>query len=160
MENLIKIHLKNRDDYKNKYNNQILSYDLSNYILEELTGIDTKEKIKFIISSDFYMDSIEKNNLVEMIRNYFGPDISETLNFAKKQKYINYILLLISTITIIVYSILKVKILNQFIIIFGWVLLQEVICNFLYKAIENHHIISKRKQIVNAKIIFEDKNKS
>ena len=53
MENIIKIHLKEKDDYKNKYNEDILSYQLSNYILEELKGIDIKEKIKFSISSNF-----------------------------------------------------------------------------------------------------------
>ena len=53
MENIIKIHLKSKDDYKNIYNEEILSYALSNYILEELKGLSTKAKIKFVISTDF-----------------------------------------------------------------------------------------------------------
>ena len=155
MEKIIKIHLKDKDNYKNTYNENILSYELSNYILEELKGIDTKEKIKFSISSNFEISEKDKNKLVDMIRNNFGADISEILNFAKKQKSIHYLILLISIILIIVYSILSIKLLAQFILILGWVLLGESICNFLYKGIENHHIISRRKQIVNAKIIFE-----
>lgn len=90
-----------------------------------------------------------------MIRNNFGADISEILNFTKKQKSIHYLILLISIILIIVYSILSIKLLAQFILILGWVLLGESICNFLNKGIEIHHKISRRKQIVNAKIIFE-----
>ena len=58
MENKIKIHIKDRADYMNTYNHRILSYNLSNYILEELKGISTKEKIKFIISSDFKMEDL------------------------------------------------------------------------------------------------------
>lgn len=155
MENIIKIHLKEKDDYKNTYNEEILSYQLSNYILEELKGTDTKQKIKFSISSDFEMSDQEKNDLVDMIRNNFGADISEILNLAKKQRMTHYLILFIAIILIIIYSLLKIKLLAQFILILGWVLLGEAICNFLYKGMDNHHKISRRKQIVNAKVIFE-----
>lgn len=160
MENIIKIHLKEKDDYKNTYNENILSYALSNYILEELKGIDTKKKIKFIVSSDFEIDELEKNNLVDMIRNNFGADISEIINLWKKQRIINYLLLFIAIILIIIYSLLEVKLLAQFTLILGWVLLGEAICNFLYKGTEYNNQISRRKQIVNAKILFEETNKS
>ena len=60
MEKIIKIHLKEINDYKNTYNEEILSYNLSNYILEELKGINTYQNIKFNISSDFYMSEQEK----------------------------------------------------------------------------------------------------
>ena len=46
MNNTIKIHLKEKTDYQNKYNEKILSYSLSNYILEETKGINPKEKIR------------------------------------------------------------------------------------------------------------------
>ena len=155
MKKIINIHLKEKDNYRNTYNENILSYNLSNYILEELKGIETKEKIKFSISSNFEMTEKNKNELVNMIRNNFGADISEILNFAKKQKSTHYLILLISIILIIIYSIINIKLLAQFILILGWVLLGESICNFLYKGIENHHKISRRKQIVNAKIVFK-----
>ena len=56
---------------------------------------------------------------------------------------------------ILVYSLFDLSFLEEFILIFGWVFLGEAICNFLYKEIENRYIIIRRKQIVNAKIIFE-----
>lgn len=46
MEKIINIHIKEKEDYVNKYNNSILSYQLSNYILEETKGIDIKQKNK------------------------------------------------------------------------------------------------------------------
>ena len=64
IEKIINIHLKEKDNYKNTYNKNILSYELSNYILEELKGIDTKEKIKFSISSNFEMSEQDKNDLL------------------------------------------------------------------------------------------------
>ena len=87
MENIIKIHIKDRNDYMNTYNHRILSYNLSNYILEELKGIDTNKKIKFIISSDFEMNNLEKTNLLDMVRNNFGADISEIIHISKKNYY-------------------------------------------------------------------------
>ena len=60
METIIKIHLNEKDNYKNTYNKDILSYQLSKYILEELKGIDTLEKIKFSISSNFEMTDQKK----------------------------------------------------------------------------------------------------
>ena len=94
MEKIIKIHINERTDYINKYNQRILSYDLSNYILEELKGINTKDKIKFHITSDFKMSDLEKTNLVDMIRNNFGKDISEIINLSKKHHIINLMILL------------------------------------------------------------------
>lgn len=156
MKNTIKVHLKEKDDYKNAYNETILSYNLGNYILEETKGINPKEKIKFIISSNFSMSDKEKENLIFMIRNNFGADISEIIVLSKKQRMANYLIFIIGIIFLIIYSIFEIKIISEFILIFGWVFLGEAICNFLYQGIENKYKINKRKQIVNAKIIFEE----
>ena len=155
MEKIIKIHLTKRTDYINKYNQRILSYDLSNYILEELKGIDTKEKIKFFIESDFEMTDLEKTNLVDMIRNNYGADISEILNISKKHSITYLLILLISIILIIIYSMINTELIAQYTLILGWVLMEQTICYFLYKGTEYNHQISRRKQIVNAKIIFD-----
>lgn len=151
----IKIHLKNKDDYKNTYNEDILSYELSSYILEELKGINRKSKIEFVVSSDFEMADDDKNQLIFMIRNSFGADISETLNLARKQRISNYLILLIGVLFVLLYTLLDFKFLEEFVLIFGWVFLGEAICNFLYKEIENKYAIKRRKQIVNAKVTFE-----
>lgn len=158
MKNIINIHIQSKDDYKNKYNQNILSYQLSNYILEETKGINVKEKIKFNITSDFDMKIQERNDLIDMIRNNFGADIGEIINQSKKQQLANILLLLISSILIILSSIISIQILAQFILILGWILLGEAICNFLYKNIDYKYQVSRRKQIVNAKIFFEQDN--
>lgn len=156
MEKIINIHLNERTDYINKYNQRILSYDLSNYILEELKGINTKEKIKFNIKSDFVMSDLEKTNLIDMIRNNFGADISEILNLSKKHRIINCLILLVSIILIIIYSLINTELIAQYTLILGWVLMEQTIVFFLYKGTEFNHQISRRKQIVNAKIIFNE----
>lgn len=154
MEKIIKIHLKNKEIYKNEFNEEILSYDLRSYILEETKEISTKEKIKFEIFTEFQLEDTEKNKLVDMIRNNFGADISEIIDITIKNRIINWIILSIGIIFILIYSALQHSLLSEFSLIFGWIFLGESICNILYKEVESKYKIAKRKQIVTAKILF------
>lgn len=154
---VINVHLNSKRDYINVYNEKILSYDLSNYILEELKGISTKEKIEFLISTEFDLTFEERDDLVWMIRNNFGADITEITNLAKKQKITNYVISIIAIILLFIYSVLEIGLISEFVLIFAWVLLGEAICNFLYNSMENTYKIHRRKQIVNAKIEFSKK---
>lgn len=153
MENIIKIHLKEKQDYKNTYNDQILSYDLSNYILEESKNINTKQHIKFVITSDFKIS--EKEDLVDMVRKNFGTDIGEIINLSKKEKLINLLIFFTGIIFLLLYYIIALEVLSEFTLILGWVFLGEAICNFLYNGLENKLKITRRKQIINAKVVFK-----
>lgn len=155
MKNKIIIHLKTKEDYKNKYNEKILSYDLSNYILEEIKNINSNEKIEFIISSSFSMSDNEKNELVDMIRNNFGTNISEILKLSQKENTANILIFITGIFFLILYSLLKINFVSEFILILGWVFIGETICNVLYHGIEKRLKIKRRKQIINAKIVFE-----
>jgi hypothetical protein len=101
------------------------------------------------------MSDLEKVNLIDMIRNNFGADISEILNISKKHRITYLLILLISIFLIIIYSTISTKLIGQYTLILGWVLMEQTICYFLYKGTEYNHKISRRKQIVNAKIIFD-----
>lgn len=155
MANIIKIHLNKEDDYKNIYNNEILSYELSDYILEETKGISLKEKIKFMIKSDFEMNDKEKESLVFMIRNNFGAEISEIINLSKKQLLANLFIFILGIFLLFIYSLLNSNFISEFILILSWIFLGEAICNLLYKFVENRYKIKKYKQIVDAKVEFK-----
>ena len=101
------------------------------------------------------MTDLEKTNLVDMIRNNYGADISEILNISKKHSITYLLILLISIILIIIYSMINTELIAQYTLILGWVLMEQTICYFLYKGTEYNHQISRRRQIVNAKIIFD-----
>lgn len=155
MEKIIKIYLKEKNDYKNTYNDEILSYELSNYILEEAKSINTKQNIKFIISTDFDMSEKEKNDFVDMIRNNFGTDVGEIMNLSKKQQISNLLIFVIGFVFLIIYFVLKVEFLSEFALILGWVFLGDAICNTFYNGIENKLKITRRKQIISAKVTFK-----
>ena len=153
MEQVIKIHLKDKKDYQNSYNEDILSHKLRNYILDELKGID--KEFKIIVTSDFEMTDLDKEKFNAMIRNDFGTDIRDIMVLSRRQRIANITIFLIGMIFLVLYSFLNVKLLSEFILILGWVFLGEAICNFLYNGIENNIKIKRRKKIVKAKIVFE-----
>lgn len=154
-KNVISIQLKNKESYLNKYSNKKLSSDLLNYILEESDNGFIKQKIEFIITSDFKFEEKEKNEFVDTLRNSFGTDISEIIHISKKEIIANSLIFLVGVIFLIIYFLLNINFLSEFTLIFGWLFVGESICNILYKGMENRLRIIRRKQIVNAKIFFE-----
>lgn len=155
-ENIIEIYLNDRNDYKNVFNNNKLSYELSNYILEESKSLSTKQKIKFIVSSSFDMDDKDKNEFVDMLRENFGTDVSEIINIKRKENISNFISLLIGIVLLIIYCIdFKTVFLSELILIIGWGFLWESIYNFFFKGIKTRLMITRRKQIISGKIEFK-----
>lgn len=153
MKRQIKIHLKTEEDYKNRYNDEILSYELSNYIIEETKGLKLSDKFEFIVTADFTIQDQDK--LVNMIRNCFGTDVSESLNMSKKQSIANSLILLIGIIFLLLYYVIVPKFISELTLILGWVFIGEAICNFLYKGVENRLNVKRKKQIIDAKVIFK-----
>lgn len=155
-ENIIEIKLKSKNDYINTYNDKKLSYELSNYILEESKSIETKQKIKFIVSSSYEMTEEEKEEFVDMLRENFGTDVSEIMNINKKETISNLIALLIGIFLMIIYCIdYKTVFIKELILIIGWGFLWEATYNFFFKGIETRLKITRRKQIISGKIEFK-----
>lgn len=151
----IKIHLKQESDYKNNYNDKILSYELCEFINEEVKNININDKLTFVISTNFNINDDEKNNLVNMIRNCFGTDVGETINFSKKQTIANCLILLIGILFLVLYYVIIPKFISDLTLILGWVFIGEAICNLLYHGVENKLNIKRKKQITDAKITFK-----
>lgn len=155
-ENIIEIKLKSKNDYINTYNDKKLSYELSNYILEESKSIETKQKIKFIVSSSYEMTEEEKEEFVDMLRENFETDVSEIMNINKKETISNLIALLIGIFLMIIYCIdYKTVFIKELILIIGWGFLWEATYNFFFKGIETRLKITRRKQIISGKIEFK-----
>lgn len=155
-ENIIEIKLKSKQDYINTYNDKKLSYELSNYILEESKSIATKQKIKFIITSSYEMTKEEKEEFVDMLRENFGTDVSEIMNINKKETISNLVALLIGIFLMVIYCIdYKTIFIKELILIIGWGFLWEATYNFFFKGIETRLKITRRKQIISSKIEFK-----
>ena len=156
MKNVIRVNIKKKEDYVSKFNDDSLSKDISEYILEECKSFNIKEDFNIEISSDYDMDDLEKNKIVDMIRAYFGVEISELITKRRKTIYMDIVTFLLAVLALIVYLIISdVPILSEFILVFSWVLIWESTYNLIFGSITNKMDIIRRKKITNCKIIFK-----
>jgi len=156
VKNVIKINIKKKEDYVSKFNDDILSKEISEYILEECKSFNIKEDFNIMISSDYDMNGLEKNKIVDMIRTYFGVEISELISKRRKTIYMDIITVLLAVFALIVYLIISnVPILSEFILVFSWVLIWESAYNLIFGSITNKMDIIRRKKITSCKILFK-----
>ena len=98
----IEIFLSSKEAYQNEYNKKRLSSSLSDYILEESKFISPKKKINLIIKTKFELENEEKEELVDMIRNNYGTDVSELIMVSKKLKKLDLIIFKMVVIALLV----------------------------------------------------------
>ncbi|MEE0699522.1 MAG: hypothetical protein U0M66_02910 [Bacilli bacterium] len=152
----IEIFLSSKEAYQNEYNKKRLSSSLSDYILEESKFISPKKKINLIIKTKFELENEEKEELVDMIRNNYGTDVSELIMVSKKLKKLDLIIFIMGVIALLVYFLIPTKfVASEVILIIGWVLIWESTYNFIFRGAGNQLKILRRKQIINGKITFE-----
>ena len=157
MKKNITILLNKKDDYINKYNGNRICKDLNDYILEECKGINTRDTIELHIKTKFTITDVEKNNLVDMIRENYGMDIGDIEELLKKLYILNGTMIFSGILFLVVWFIISnIPIISEFILIIGWILIWEGISNIMYQSLKNAIKINKRKKITSCKILFVD----
>ena len=155
--NKIIINLNKNDDVNSKFNDQILSPELGNYIYDQYTGFKENGIINLVISSDEKMDDEFKNKLTSMIIDYFKSNINE-LNKIHNKLYIkSMIMSIIGIIFIIITNFLNLyndHIISEIFMIAGWVLLWEVVDNIVFKESKWHSRYNGYKKLLKCNIEF------
>ena len=155
MKNIIKINIKCKNDYISKFNYNILSNELREYIIEECKGYTLNSDISIEITSEYVMDDEEKEKIVDMIRATFGTEISEMLIFRKKT-IIDFLMILFGTLTLIFYLFTSnIPILSEVILIFSWILIGESIYNLIFTGIIDKIMIERKIKLTDCEIIFK-----
>jgi len=154
--NVIKIYLKCKEDYTSKFNDDILSKELSNYIMEEYKGFDIRSKFYIEINSLYEMDDIEKEKIVSMIRANFGTEISEMTSYRKREIKFDIFTTILAFIALVCYLFSSdIPILSEFILVFCWVLIWESTYNLIFGSMDNKINLERRKNLTTCKIIFK-----
>lgn len=157
MNNKIYITLNRKEDYVNKFNDERITMELNNYILDEIRTIDLKEKTEIVVDSKFQMSEDEKNKLKKMIKNNFKDDINETSIYLRKMFLIDTILFFSGIFALLIYIVSnKLLVISEVILIIGWLLIWEGVYNFIFSTLENKIKIARRHQIINSKITFKE----
>ncbi len=156
LDNKIEVLLHDRDDYVNIFNNDRISSDLDDYILNETKTIGLKEHIIIEIKSEFDMSDDEKNKLRDMIKLSFYDDIIELNVFEKTLLKKNIIFMIIGVLFILMYFLFnEFIIINELLLIIGWLFVSESIYALIFGSSDNNIKILKRKQLVNSDIYFK-----
>lgn len=156
--NTIDIIIKDKDDIYNKFNSNKLSSELGNYIYNQSLGCKLKDEIKINVKTANELTSKEKNDIVDMIREYFGLGIQETLIYYKYNNLKKIILFILGILLIYVshfISIINEFLISEVFLIIGWVAIWEVIENILFVETKKQFKLERLKKLVKCKIVFE-----
>lgn len=158
MKDIITIYIEDKDDYTSPYNHHKLNAELLAYILDENKGIPFNHDVEIKINSPHSFSKLEKNNFVNILRSNLGEDIKENY-LEMKLTYIRAtILFLIGTLFILFSSFITThEVISEISLIVGWVGIWEACYILLFDSIHNRIKIKKFKKLVNAKVIFDEK---
>ncbi len=142
----ITVNLKNKQDLYTPYNNSILNDNLSSYLLNSLRGLGLKEKVQITIIHTEDISLEEQKNIENIIHtNFYRIDFEDAIY--TKAYHIRAIILLIVGIILLWISYYlntnNIYIIEELILILGWVAIWEVADYLLFEDTKNR-IKSKR----------------
>ena len=153
---IIEITLNDKESYKNPFNEDKLSSELSEYILQECKGMSYSKDIEIKIKAKFTMDRVEKIKLINMIRSSYSNDINEnTMRFNNLIK--RNILLFFCGLIFIILSVVTQKespVVAEIILIVGWVVVWEVVYFVFFSDYPKRMYIKRLRQLIDSKITF------
>lgn len=148
MENIIKIDLYDEEILYEKYNKNMVSRKLINYMVEQAMFISKYDTVKILVNNKCKVD----NNYLEMIKDGLRIEYKKKL----RNRYLNNIkqvfLLLIGILFLFISAIIKDNfVFKEVFLIIGWVPIWEVIEIELFTDVEE-----RRKRKIIKKLLASD----
>src|SRR5574344_357130 len=146
---IININVKRKEDITDKFNENIISDELSKYIYEQCYGEKFNKKININIFYEFAMDETEKNVISNMIKTNFSMLLLEEKIESKLELFKELIVFIIGAIFILIAYFVDhehVYLLSEIISIFGWVAIWEFAYNILFVDNKRRIKIKRMKQ--------------
>lgn len=151
----IKVELQDIDNVFNVYNNHILSNEFGKYLYDSCALISSDRKISIVINTKFEITEAEKSKIKSTIIDNFNSYLKKEKFLQKHRNIKKIILLLVGLILIMLTEVLKdLYIVEEILLISGWVAIWEVIYDILFVDIKNEHNIKHLKQLSKSKIEF------
>lgn len=158
MNNKIEINLNDKESYINKFNNNRISSELFEYILEEIKTINIKDKLEInIYTNSLDLTDKEKEKLACMIKDTYQEDFNDLIYIDNILTFKELIMLLIGVLIIIIYVLFNdYQVISEIILIIGWLIIGEALERLFFSKTEAKYKIKRRKQIIKSKINFID----
>jgi len=147
MKKIVEIDLIDEDDLYEKYNRKHVSRELINYIIEIVTNIDDKHKIKVIVNNKTNIDTIP------LIKAGLKKEYKNSIKKYHTNNKTQIIFLLIGILLIFITTILHDLVFKEIFLIVGWVFIWEMTELELFSDSDNKIRRKALKRLMNSEII-------
>ena len=151
MEKIIEADILDLDDFFEKYNKELVSRDLINYILENTKDSLDSDKIKIVLNKKI------KKELGDILRNSFKVEYQKMVNehFNNNKKQVIYFL--IGIVMLVISRILNDKaLIEELFLIGGWVLIWQTVEIEFFGDTLNHKKRKLLKKLITSEIIEKE----
>lgn len=117
MKKIIEITLNDENDLFDKYNRNIASRELIDYLIEKTPYFNMKDSLKIIITNNL---EIEDEDPLSVIKYSLRKEFEELNNDYYKNNIIQIVYLILGIIVLFISTIINDKVFSEFILIIGW----------------------------------------
>lgn len=157
-KNVINLTIQSKEDFYDKFNTNQLSKELGDYLYNNNLQFPFKEPLSIRIITTFKLEKKDQEEIVDMIREYFGLSIRETLNYYKFNRVKKLILFILGIVLICCAHFTELRhdfIFSEVLLIVGWVAIWEVFENILLVETKKRFKLKYLKRLVQCKILFK-----
>jgi hypothetical protein len=156
---IINIYIPNKEILYNKFNQEELSLELSDYIDKQISRFSFKGIITIKIHSSVNFTKEEQEDIVSLIRRHYGLIISEKQLIAREKlpKKLYFLALgIILLATSVLFPSGTGVVTKELLSITSWIIIWETIENIIYDDTENKIMEQRASQVIKGKIEFID----
>lgn len=155
----IELYVDSINDLKEKYNGNVLSNEVSNYIESECLSSTRKDKIVIEVITEKKLMQKDKDEIERLIRNNYRERQVEKIIIRNYQIKQSFLLAMFGIIFIVISNMLNDGILSELFLIVGWVAFGEVIYKMLFDNVKDKIKTERYKRLSRCKIEFITKKK-
>lgn len=145
---IIDVHLKNKESLTNVFNDKELNSDLGDYIFHKalIYKLTKKLNLKINIKTDFEVSEDDKENIIDMIRSYYGHLVKTEIIYLNINNFKSMLLFIIGFIVLLITYFIKSFVIHEIFVIIGWLVTWEAAYSVLFangKHKRRKHLLKK-----------------
>lgn len=148
MEKIIKIDLVNEEDLYEKYNKEHVSKDLINYLVEKVSHFSSNDVVKIIINNN-----IKNKDVITLIQEGLKNFYHESIIKSNQNNILEIIYFILGIIALFISTLLERTIFKEIVLIWGWVLIWEMIELEIFSDIRDRKKRKILKKLLNSEMI-------
>lgn len=155
----VEVDISEKKYFTSKYNENTLAPELKDYLLNEIIGYDINTKININIDAKFKLTDEEKEHYKKLIVKEF-KESNDELEYEIELGNIKKLTLLLIGVSFVIASYffanIMGEILEEILMVFGWVALWEVAYAIFFTDASRRRKIKRNNQIIHANIKYKD----